>query len=94
MNKSFPHPPRTADLAPSDFLFLNLKSDLAQMRIIPETEACSEDLDFSYYLEGMKKFKSRCVDNKMNTHFRNKISFSWLGQEVFILPSYTFLQSF
>jgi histone-lysine N-methyltransferase SETMAR len=68
------HPPYSPDLAPSDyFLFPNLKKWLGGKRfdsnddVISQTKAYFEDLDKSYFLEGIKKLVKRwtkCIELK------------------------------
>ena len=62
-----PHPPYSSDLAPSDyFLFPNLKKWLAGKRfyandeIISQTNTYFEQLEKSYFLEGIQKLEKRC----------------------------------
>ena len=59
-----PYPPQSPDLAPSDYLlFSNLKKWLSRKRldsndqIISPTNTYFEDLDKSYFLEGIKKLE-------------------------------------
>ncbi|QQP58373.1 Putative mariner transposase [Caligus rogercresseyi] len=69
-----PHPPYSPDLAPSDyFLFPNLKKWPAGKRfysnneIISQTNKYFEDLEKSYFLEGIKKLEKRwtkCIELK------------------------------
>ena len=61
-----PHPPYSADLAPSDyFLFSNLKKWLVAKRfysndeIISQTNKYFEDLEKSYFMEGIQKLEKR-----------------------------------
>lgn len=61
-----PHPPYSPDLAPSDYyLFPNMKKWLAGKRfasndeVITQTTAYFEDLDKSYYMDGIKKLEHR-----------------------------------
>ena len=61
-----PHPPYSPDLAPSDYyLFPNMKKWLAGRRfysneeVIAETNAYFEELDQSYYSEGINKLEQR-----------------------------------
>ncbi|QQP52895.1 Putative mariner transposase [Caligus rogercresseyi] len=61
-----PHPPYSPDLAPSDyFLFPNLKKWLAGKRfysnneIVSQTNTYFEDLEKSYFLEGIKFLEKR-----------------------------------
>lgn len=67
-----PHPPYSPDLAPSDyFLFPNLKKWLAGQKfssnseVISATNAYFNDLDKSYFSQGIKKLEHRwtkCID--------------------------------
>ncbi|QQP55123.1 Putative mariner length, partial [Caligus rogercresseyi] len=69
-----PHLPYSPDLAPSDyFLFPNLKKWLTGKRfysnneIISQTNTYFEDLEKSYFLEGIKKLEKRwtkCIEFK------------------------------
>lgn len=69
-----PHPPYSPDLAPSDFfLFPNLKKWLGGKRftsndeIIDATNSYFEDLDKSYFLNGIKQLEYRltkCIELK------------------------------
>ena len=69
-----PHPPYSPDLAPSDyFLFPNLKKWLGGKRfysndeIISQTNTYFEDLEKSYFLEGIQKLEKRwtkCIELK------------------------------
>jgi len=61
-----PHPPYSPDLAPCDYyLFPNLKKWLggkkfqSNEQVICETNAYFEDLDQSYFMEGIKKLEDR-----------------------------------
>ena len=67
-----PHPPYSPDLAPSDyFLFPNLKKWLGGKRfesnneVISQTNAYFDDLNKSYFSEGIKKLEKRltkCIE--------------------------------
>ena len=69
-----PHQPYSPDLAPSDyFLFPNLNQWLGEKRfysndkIISQTNSYFEDLEKSYFLEGIQKLKKRwtkCIEFK------------------------------
>ena len=69
-----PHPPYSPDLAPSDyFLFPKLKKRLGGKRfysndeIISQTNTYFEDLEISYFLEGIQKLEKRwtkCIELK------------------------------
>ena len=69
-----PHPPYSPDSAPSDnFLFANLKKWLGGNRfysndeIISETNTYFEDLEKSYFLEGIQKLEkswTNCIELK------------------------------
>jgi len=63
-----PHPPCSPDLAPCDiFLFPNLKKSLAVQKfasneeVIAPTEAYFEDLEKTYFSDGLKKLEHRWV---------------------------------
>ena len=67
-----PHPPYSPDLAPCDFfLFPNLKKSLAGRKfasneeVMAATEAYFDDLEQTYFTEGLKKLENRwakCID--------------------------------
>ena len=69
-----PHPPYSPDLAPSDdFLFPILKKWLGRKRfysndeIISQTNTYFEDVEKSYFLEGIQKLEKRwtkCIELK------------------------------
>jgi len=62
-----PHPPYSPDLAPCDFfLFPNLKIWLGEKKFLSNKEvdavdAYFQDLETSYFSEGIKKLKHRCT---------------------------------
>ena len=67
-----PHPPYSPDLAPTDyFLFPNLKKWLGRKRfyandkIISQTNTYFEDLEKSYFLEGIQKLEKNWLKNKI-----------------------------
>ena len=72
--KLLPHPSYSPDLAPSDYFLLpNLKKWLGEKRfdsndeIISQTNIYFEDLDKSYFLEGIKKLEihwMKCIELK------------------------------
>ena len=72
--ESFPYPPYSSDLAPSDYyLFPNLMRWLCGRRFEPieevewETEVYFGGFDKSYYVEGIEKLKdhwTRCIELK------------------------------
>ena len=74
-----PHPPYSQDLDPSDyFLFPNRKKWLGGNRfysndeIISETNTYFEDLEKSYFLEGIQKLEkcwTKCIELKSNFIF-------------------------
>ena len=61
------HPTYSPDLTPSDFLFPNMKKYLGGQRfksnkeVIAQTDAYSENLSKSYFLDGLKKLE-KCLE--------------------------------
>ncbi|EGI63030.1 Histone-lysine N-methyltransferase SETMAR [Acromyrmex echinatior] len=66
-NELLPHPAYSPDLASCDyFLFQNLKwfrgkRFTTREQLIAETEAYFEELDKSYYSDGLKKLENRWI---------------------------------
>ena len=94
-----PHPPYSSGLAPSDhFLFSNLKKWLGGKRFYSNDEIISqtyfEDLEKSYFLEGIQKLEKRwtkCIAlkvyRKIKLLFIKKLLFDLKSHALIVPPS-------